>query len=432
MRQHSSLDWILPLLPTYRDLLHYKNVLYDVERAKTRLSVEDALHKHYPDPLHLPPVLPPLRFTWSHINSLLPRVTKRVELLIAAGEVDAACPPEQQREATWQSLRQQPSRRASHGRQRARRQSGQHDDGEEKKAIGERQQQQQRQEEVTERDIEMEHSRSLIQSQPAECPHVESPELLAHPDHLDLSDRHPPPRSQEQRRGQVEPLQQAHLDREHHLLQPATVPSRKRRAITAVAELNDVDRLDAVGGEGCCDDALTTPLTNHDAEALRQSTSEAPISAEGLDVADTDLGHSISVSLEERKASNDRREQDVRSGLEGVIAQLRTRLTEALDRASGLEVDIRQLTSQLQQEQDLRLTSDMTLQQVSTQLAEVKAHLESARSQSLNGESRLQAAMAESEVLRRDLESSMSQRHLLELAHTQQIVHVQQQLADAR
>ena len=154
MRQHSSLDWILPLLPTYRDLLHYKNVLYDVERAKTRLSVEDAVHKHYPDSTHPPPVLPPFRFTWSHINSLLPRVSKRVEVLVAEGEVDAACPSEEQRETAWQSLRQQPSRRASRVRERARQQpplppppppppspqqQQQRQDDEEKKAMGEEQ-----------------------------------------------------------------------------------------------------------------------------------------------------------------------------------------------------------------------------------------------------------------------------------------------------
>ena len=162
MRQHSSLDWILPLFPTYRDLLHYKNVLYDVEKAKTRLSAEDAVHKHYPDSLHPPPVSPPFRFTWSHLNSLLPRVSKRLELLVAEGAVDQASSPEQRREAAWQSLRQQPSRRAPHRRERApQQQPGQQRDDEEK-AMGE---QERREEEEVKDDTTMEEQEMPCQPQ---------------------------------------------------------------------------------------------------------------------------------------------------------------------------------------------------------------------------------------------------------------------------
>jgi hypothetical protein len=127
MPHSSSLDWILPLLPTYRDLLNYKNVLHYIERAKVKLSVEAALHTQYPDSTQPPPVPPPFCFTWSHLNSLLPRVSKRLALLVAKGEVDGTWPPEQQREEAWRNLRQCPSRQSAvKGRKRGRPSSVKH------------------------------------------------------------------------------------------------------------------------------------------------------------------------------------------------------------------------------------------------------------------------------------------------------------------
>ena len=164
------------------------------------------------------------------------------------------------------------------------------------------------------------------------------------------------------------------------------------------------------------------------------------------EVADADLGRPVSIeemnsdndgggAVQPRRAEDEQQMDHRQRGLEETVAQLRTRLAEALDRSSRLEVDVRHLTTQLQREQDLRTTSDDALQQLSTQLAASDTTLEAVRSQARDGELGLKAANAEADALRRDVESGASQRELLEELNAQQADRMEryiQELADAR
>lgn len=121
MPPHPSLNWILPLFPSYRDLLHYKNILRRIEKPSSELlSAEDTVRSYYTDPAHPPPLAPPFAFTFSQLTSLVDRAQKRLELCIEEGNIDGSWSRQRQQEAAWQDLARQPSRRSARGRRRAR------------------------------------------------------------------------------------------------------------------------------------------------------------------------------------------------------------------------------------------------------------------------------------------------------------------------